>query len=83
MTKDEHERISDRILVLDIKIESEHPHRIPDTMLGTAKETFNLLDSGLMKFKKIINERHKEISFANAAKELSKLEDFFTLITRT
>jgi hypothetical protein len=82
MTKEEREHIDNRILYLDIKIESEIIHLVDDTFFGTSKENFDLLEKGMMACKKFLNENHETHGFAFFSKHISKLEQLFTLISK-
>lgn len=82
MTKEEREYIDNRILLLDIKIESEVIHLVDDTFFGTSKENFDLLEKGVIALKKFLNENHDTRSFAFFSKHISILEQLFTLISK-
>ena len=83
MTTDEREAIDNRILILDMKIEGTDINLVDSTFFGTSQENFDLLEKGIMNFKKFLNENHETKSYAFFIKAFSKLEEFFTLISKS
>lgn len=82
MTEQEREHLDNRILLLEVKIESETIRLVDDTFFGTSKENFALLEKGMMAFKKFLNENHETRPFAFFSKHINKLEQLFTLISK-
>ena len=82
MTKEELEVIDNRILLLDMKLEGLIIPHLDDTFLGTSEESFDLLEKGIMKFKMFLNNEFDRVEFKYAIRQLQKLEEFFTLISR-
>ena len=83
MTEQEREHLDNRILLLEVKIESQNMKFIDATFFGSSEENFALLEKGIIAFKEFLNENHETRSFAFFSKNISKLEDFFTIISRT
>ena len=80
MTEQEKDHMDDRVLRLEAKIESQNMKFIDATFFGSSEENFALLEKGMIAFKEFLNENHGTRSFAFFSKNISKLEDFFTII---
>lgn len=80
MTEQEKDHMDDRVLRLEVKIKSQNAKFIDATFFGSSEENFALLEKGMIAFKEFLNENHVTRSFAFFSKNISKLEDFFTII---
>ena len=78
LTDDEKEIITDRTLSLKSKIDNIIPHR--NSLLGESNTHIDILNTGLILFADFI--KRDEVTFSDMIKELSKLEEYYTVVSK-
>ena len=82
MTVCEKSIIDNRVALLEAKLSNVCPNIMPETFLGDANVLINIVIDGVINFKNDMEIKHEEYPFAYFAKHISRLEDFFTIISR-